>query len=68
MFEKFNIPSLYVANPGQLAVYASGRGTAIVLDIGDGVAQIVQIYEGKLYTQNFHAPPLGLSGTYHCHN
>ncbi len=47
MFEKFNIKSLYVANPGQLAVYASGRGTAIVLDIGDGVTQIVQIIEGQ---------------------
>ena len=47
MFEKFNVPALYIANTGQLAVYASGRNSAITLDIGDGVAHIVQIYEGE---------------------
>ncbi len=42
------MPAMYVANTGQLAVYASGRNSAITLNIGDGVADIVQIYEGNI--------------------
>jgi len=37
---------MYVANPGILSVYASGRGTAISLNIGDGVAHTTTVFEG----------------------
>jgi actin-related protein len=47
MFETFNIPALYVAISAELSLYASGKTTGIVLDSGDGVSQIVPIYEGK---------------------
>jgi actin-related protein len=46
MFETFNLPSMYVAVQAVLALYASGRTTGIVLDIGAGVAHAVPIYEG----------------------
>jgi len=46
MFEKFNVPAMYGAIQAVLSLYASGRTTGIVLDIGDGVAHTVPIYEG----------------------
>ncbi|MHA1436992.1 MAG: actin, cytoplasmic 2 [Promethearchaeota archaeon] len=46
MFETFNVPALYIATQAVLSLYASGRTTGCVLDIGDGVSHIVPIYEG----------------------
>uniref|UniRef100_A0A183C6G3 Actin n=1 Tax=Globodera pallida TaxID=36090 RepID=A0A183C6G3_GLOPA len=46
MFEKFNVPAMYVAVPTLLALYASGRTTGIVLDSGDGVTCAMPFYEG----------------------
>ncbi len=46
MFETFNVPALYVATQAVLSLYASGRVTGTVIDIGDGVSHIVPIFEG----------------------
>ena len=45
MFEKFGIPSLFIANPGVLACYAAGRTTGIVMDVGDGVLHAVPVMQ-----------------------
>lgn len=45
MFETFQTYAIYVDNTAVLSLYASGRTTGIVLDIGDGVSNIVPIYE-----------------------
>lgn len=46
MFEKFNVPSMYISIQAVLSLYASGRTTGLVLDSGDGVTHTVPIYEG----------------------
>jgi len=46
MFKTFNIPAVYIAIQAVLSLYASGRTTGIVVDIGDGVCHTVPIYEG----------------------
>ncbi|KAK4881199.1 hypothetical protein RN001_004518 [Aquatica leii] len=46
MFETFNTPAMYIAIQGLLSLFDSGRITGIVLNSGDGVSQIVPIYEG----------------------
>eukprot|EP01126_Amoeba_proteus_P041669 TRINITY_DN4492_c0_g2_i6.p1 TRINITY_DN4492_c0_g2~~TRINITY_DN4492_c0_g2_i6.p1 ORF type:complete len:314 (-),score=48.52 TRINITY_DN4492_c0_g2_i6:184-1125(-) len=46
MFEEFRVPAMYVSIQAVLSLYSSGRTTGIVLDIGDGVAHTVPIFEG----------------------
>lgn len=45
-FEQFNVPSIYVSIQATLSLYASGRTTGVVIDIGDGVSHVVPVYEG----------------------
>jgi centractin len=46
LFESMNVPALFVSLQAVLSLYASGRTTGVVLDIGDGVSHSVPIYEG----------------------
>jgi len=50
MFDIFNVPAMYIATQAVLSLYASGRTTGIVVDSGDGVSQIVPVYEGYVLT------------------
>jgi len=47
MFDYFKIPSIYLALPAVLSLYASGKTTGIVLDSGDSVTYSVPIFDGK---------------------
>jgi actin-related protein len=52
MFEKFNIPGMYVAIQAQLSLYSQGCTTGIVLDSGDGVTHTVPIYKGEILSNS----------------
>ena len=49
LFETFNCPATYFAHPGVLAVYSSGRSTAMVLEIGEGITHTLPIVSGYTY-------------------
>eukprot|EP01124_Arcella_intermedia_P007815 TRINITY_DN1483_c1_g1_i2.p1 TRINITY_DN1483_c1_g1~~TRINITY_DN1483_c1_g1_i2.p1 ORF type:complete len:472 (-),score=108.89 TRINITY_DN1483_c1_g1_i2:21-1265(-) len=59
-FETFNVPAAYVVTTSVLSLYASGRTTGIVLEIGSTGAFAVPIYEG--YPVNHAIGRLDLGG------
>ena len=46
MFEEFNLPAFYLSNQATLSLYAMGKTTGVVLDIGDSVGLVTPIYQG----------------------
>ncbi|KAF4966870.1 hypothetical protein FSARC_5483 [Fusarium sarcochroum] len=60
MFEKFDVPAFYVSIAAVLALYASGRGSGIVLDSGEGTTHVVPVYQG--YTFPHAITRVGFSG------
>jgi actin len=46
-FEVFDTPACYLGIDAVLSLYGSGRTTAIVLDVGEGVTHTVPIYDGR---------------------
>ncbi|KAL7581251.1 hypothetical protein ACA910_006024 [Epithemia clementina (nom. ined.)] len=51
-FESIRAPALYFTPPSVLSLYASGRTTGVVLDVGEGVMQAVPVYEGFALTHS----------------
>lgn len=45
MFETFSVPAFYISFQAMLALYASGRSAGLIVESGDGVTQIVPIFE-----------------------
>jgi len=45
-FETLRTPALFFTPPSVLSLYASGRTTGVVLDVGEGVTHAVPVYEG----------------------
>lgn len=46
LFEKFDVPAMYVAIQAVMSLYSSGRTTGCIVDSGDGVTHVVPVYEG----------------------
>jgi actin len=45
-FEKFNVPAFYLSIAGVLALYASGRTTGLVAEMGYGLTSTIPVFEG----------------------
>ncbi|THV03307.1 actin-related protein Arp4p [Dendrothele bispora CBS 962.96] len=46
MFEEFQVPAFYIANTGVLNTFAAGKGSALVIDIGQSMASVVPVVDG----------------------
>ncbi|EYU34210.1 hypothetical protein MIMGU_mgv1a018613mg [Erythranthe guttata] len=56
MFETFNVPAMYVAIQAVLSLYATGRTKGLVIDCGDGVTNVVPVYEGYAIKEGILQP------------
>lgn len=45
-FEKFQAPAFFLSKNAVLTAFASGRGTALVLDVGGGVTSATAVHDG----------------------
>jgi len=46
LFEKYKVPSLYIASQPVLSLYSTGKSSGLVVEVGHSVSQIVPIFEG----------------------
>lgn len=59
-FENYGVPALFIGIQGVLSLFASGKTTGVVFDCGDGVTQVVPVYEG--YCLNHAMQRIDLGG------
>lgn len=46
LFEGYHVPSICIGNSASLSVFAAGRATGVVVDIGGGLMTAVPVFEG----------------------
>ncbi|KAJ7591293.1 actin-related protein Arp4p [Mycena floridula] len=46
MFEEFDVPAFYIANTGVLNTFAAGKGSALVIDVGQTMASVTPVVDG----------------------
>lgn len=51
MFERFNVPSLYLAKEPVLAAFSQGKPNALIVDIGAGKTTVVPVHDGYVLHQ-----------------
>jgi actin-related protein len=59
IFEKLNADSLYIATSSTLALYANGKTTGLVVDIGYETTSCVPIYEGFVLNHAINKVEMG---------
>lgn len=58
MFEEFNVPAFYIANTGVLNAFAAGKGTALVIDIGQSMASVTPVVDGFVLRKGLSYSPI----------
>ncbi|KAK0206306.1 actin-related protein Arp4p [Desarmillaria ectypa] len=46
MFEEFQVPAFYISNTGVLNTFAAGKGSALVIDVGQDMASVTPVVDG----------------------
>ena len=59
LLEALGAPRAYVQDTATLALYATGRVTGAILDVGAGATRSATVYEGDLDADSVRALPLG---------
>ncbi|CAI0547873.1 unnamed protein product [Linum tenue] len=59
MFEKYNVPALFLAKNAVLTSFASGRATALVVDCGGGSTTIAPVHDGYVLQKAVTSCPIG---------
>ena len=59
LFEKYNVPALYLAPSAMLCAFSAGRPTGIVLDSGAHHTSAIPVYEGNVLTRGIVRTPYG---------
>ncbi|KAJ7117406.1 actin-related protein Arp4p [Mycena crocata] len=58
MFEEFQVPAFYIANTGVLNAFAAGKGSALVIDVGQTMASVTPIVDGFVLRKGLVYSPL----------
>ncbi|CAA7260168.1 unnamed protein product [Cyclocybe aegerita] len=58
MFEEFNVPAFYIANTGVLNAFAAGKGSALVIDVGQSMASVTPVVDGFVLRKGLSYSPL----------
>jgi len=58
MFEEFQVPAFYIANTGVLNAFAAGKGSALVIDVGQTMASITPVVDGFVLRKGLVSSPL----------
>ncbi|EAU84581.1 brg1-associated factor b [Coprinopsis cinerea okayama7 len=58
MFEEFQVPAFYIANTGVLNAFAAGKGSALVIDIGQSMASVTPVVDGFVLRKGLAYTPL----------
>ncbi|PFH52679.1 hypothetical protein AMATHDRAFT_74136 [Amanita thiersii Skay4041] len=58
MFEEFHVPAFYIANTGVLNAFAAGKGSALVIDVGQSMASVTPVVDGFVLRKGLSFSPL----------
>ncbi|XWS28257.1 hypothetical protein CRYUN_Cryun25bG0051000 [Craigia yunnanensis] len=59
MFEKYNVPALFLAKNAVLTSFASGRATSVVVDSGGGSTAVAPVHDGYVLQKAVSFSPIG---------
>ncbi|GAA5820366.1 hypothetical protein JCM11251_005594 [Rhodosporidiobolus azoricus] len=58
-FEKWQAPAYYAVDKAVMSAFAAGKGSALIVDIGDELATVTPIYDGFVLRKAIQKQPTG---------